>query len=71
MSLTRLRCLDESAVVIVLDHGPMASFANWGLPYYIGGVIEQEDDLLVAKGPLSKERFAIDPRTQHEAVTIN
>lgn len=68
---TRLRRMDESAEIIVLERGPFASFANCGLPYHIGGVIEQEDDLLVAKGPLFKERFAIDLRTQHEVVAID
>lgn len=68
---TRLRRMDENAEIIVLERGPFASFANCGLPYHIGGVIEQEDDLLVAKGPLFKERFAIDLRTQHEVVTID
>lgn len=58
----RLRRMDESAEIIILERGPFASFANYGLPYFVGGVIEQEDDLLVAKGPLSKERFAIDLR---------
>ena len=55
----------------VLERGPFASFANCGLPYFVGGVIEQEDDLLVAKGPLFKERFAIDLRTQNEVVAID
>lgn len=63
--------MDETAEVILLERGPFASFANCGLPYFVGGVIEQEDDLLVAKGPLFKERFAIDLRTQHEVVAID
>ncbi len=66
----RLRRMDETAEIIILERGPFASFANCGLPYFVGGVIEQEDDLLVAKGPLFKERFAIDLRTQHEVVAI-
>ena len=68
---TRLRRMDESAEIIVLERGPYASFANCGLPYHIGGVIENEDDLLVAKGPVFKERFGIDLRTLHEAVSID
>ena len=67
----RLRRMDETAEIIILERGPFASFANCGLPYFVGGVIEQEDDLLVAKGPLFKERFAIDLRTQHEVVAID
>ena len=68
---TRLRRMDESAEIIVLERGPFASFANCGLPYHIGGIITEEDDLLVAKGPLFKDRFRIDLRTQHEVVTID
>ena len=68
---TRLRRMDDSAEIIVLERGPYASFANCGLPYHIGGVIEKEDDLLVAKGPLFKDRFAVDLRTQHEAVATD
>jgi len=68
---TRLRRMDESAEIIVIERGPFASFANCGLPYHIGGVIAQEDDLLVAKGSLFKDRFAIDLRTRHEVVAID
>jgi len=68
---TRLRRMDEFAEIIVLERGPYASFANCGLPYHVGGVIANESDLLVAKGPLFKERFGIDLRTRHEAVSID
>ncbi len=68
---TRLRRMDENAEIIVFERGPFASFANCGLPYHIGGVIEHEDALLVAKGPLFKERFAIELRTEHEVVAID
>lgn len=68
---TRLRRMDEHAEIIVFERGPYASFANCGLPYHVGGVIENEDDLLVAKGPLFKDRFAIDLRTNSEVVAID
>ena len=68
---TRLRRMDESAEIIVLERGPFASFANCGLPYHIGGVIAEEDDLIVAKGPLFHDRFGIDLRTRHEVVSID
>ncbi len=68
---TRLRRMDEDAEIIVLERGPYASFANCGLPYHVGGVIESEDALLVAKGPLFKDRFGIDLRTGNEAVKID
>lgn len=67
----RLRRMDETAEIIILERGPFASFANCGLPYFVGGVIEQEDDLIVANGPLFKDRFAIDLRTQHEVMAID
>ncbi len=68
---TRLRRMAEFSEIIVLERGPYASFANCGLPYHVGGIIENESDLLVAKGPLFKERFGIDLRTRHEAVLID
>lgn len=68
---TRLRRMDEDAEIIVLERGPYASFANCGLPYHVGGVIESEDALLVAKGPLFKDRFGIDLRTGNEAMKID
>ena len=68
---TRLRRMDESAEIIVLERGPYASFANCGLPYHVGGVIGNEDDLLVAKGLLFKDRYAIDLRTRHEVIAID
>ncbi|MEO7098348.1 MAG: FAD-dependent oxidoreductase [Luteolibacter sp.] len=68
---TRLRRMDETAEIIVIERGPYASFANCGLPYHIGGVIADEDQLLVAKGSLFKERFGIDLRTRHEVVAID
>lgn len=68
---TRLRRMDESAQIIVLERGPYASFANCGLPYQIGGVIAEEDSLLVAKESLFTERFAIDLRTRHEVIAID
>lgn len=68
---TRLRRMDESAQIIVLERGPFASFANCGLPYHIGGVIENEEDLLVAKGTLFKDRFGMDLRVNHEALSID
>ena len=45
---TRLRRLDESAEIIVLEKSGHVSYANCGLPYYVGGVIENEKDLLLA-----------------------
>jgi len=67
----RLRRLDESAEILMVDRGPYVSFANCGLPYHVGGVIAQESSLLVADEKLFRERFAIDVRTRCEVVSIS
>ncbi len=61
----RARRLCEQAEIIVFERGPYVSFANCGLPYYVGEVIKNEDDLLVASPELFKSRFNIDIRTCH------
>ena len=67
----RLRRQDEWSEIIMLERGPFVSFANCGLPYYIGNVIQNEDDLLIADTQLFKERFNIDARVLHEVVSID
>lgn len=49
---TRLRRLDERAEIILFEKGPYVSYANCGLPYYIGGVIAEKEKLLVTKPEL-------------------
>ncbi len=44
----RLRRLDEKAEILMVERGPYVSYANCGLPYHVGGSIEQESSLLVA-----------------------
>jgi len=61
----RSRRLSEEAEIIIFERGPYVSFANCGLPYYVGEVIKKEEDLLVASPELFKERFNIDVRTHH------
>jgi NADPH-dependent 2,4-dienoyl-CoA reductase/sulfur reductase-like enzyme/rhodanese-related sulfurtransferase len=68
---TRLRRLDESAEILVLDRGPYVSFANCGLPYYVGDVIQKESSLLLATPELFHDRFHIDVRTKNEVIAIN
>lgn len=67
----RLRRLDEQAEIIVIERGPYVSFANCGLPYHVGGVIEEESRLLVADAKLFRERFRIEVRELTEAVEID
>lgn len=67
----RLRRLDETAEIVLFDRGPHVSFANCGLPYYVGDVIREEGKLLVASRALFRDRFAIDVFTEHEALEID
>jgi NADPH-dependent 2,4-dienoyl-CoA reductase/sulfur reductase-like enzyme/rhodanese-related sulfurtransferase len=55
----------------MVERGPYVSYANCGLPYYVGGVIEQESSLFVANEETFRGQFAIDVRTRCEAVKIN
>jgi NADPH-dependent 2,4-dienoyl-CoA reductase/sulfur reductase-like enzyme/rhodanese-related sulfurtransferase len=67
----RLRRLDEGAEIVVLDRGPYVSFANCGLPYYVGNVIQEEAKLLLATPRLFRERFNIEVRTRNEVTAID
>ncbi|WP_427339921.1 CoA-disulfide reductase [Caloranaerobacter sp. DY30410] len=67
----RLRRLDETAEIIMFEKGEHISFANCGLPYYIGGTIEQRDALLVQTPEKMKSRFNIDVRVKNEVLSID
>ena len=67
----RLRRLDENTEIIMVERGPYVSYANCGLPYYVGDVIPRESSLLVADERVFREMFAIDVRTLTEAVKIS
>jgi NADPH-dependent 2,4-dienoyl-CoA reductase/sulfur reductase-like enzyme/rhodanese-related sulfurtransferase len=68
---TRARRLDEEAEIILFERGPYVSFANCGLPYYVGEVIPQEESLLVADAELLRTRFNLDARVRHEVTAID
>lgn len=68
---TRLRRLDENLEIVLFERGEHISFANCGLPYYIGDVIKSEDDLLVQTPEKFKERFNIDVRIKQEVTKID
>jgi NADPH-dependent 2,4-dienoyl-CoA reductase/sulfur reductase-like enzyme/rhodanese-related sulfurtransferase len=68
---TRLRRLDEAAEIIVFERGPYVSFANCGLPYYVGGIIEDRDSLLLQTPDSLAARFRLDVRVNHEVVRID
>jgi NADPH-dependent 2,4-dienoyl-CoA reductase/sulfur reductase-like enzyme/rhodanese-related sulfurtransferase len=68
---TRARRLDETAEIIIFDKGPHVSFANCGLPYFVGNVIREESSLMVATPEVFRKRFAIEVRVSNEVVAIN
>jgi len=67
----RSRRLSETAEIIIFEQGSFVSFANCGLPYYIGDVITDEKKLLVANVALFRDRFKIDVRLENEVMAIN
>lgn len=67
----RLRRLDEEAEIIMFEKGEYISFANCGLPYYIGEVIEEKDKLVVQTPEKMKARFNIDVRVNSEVTKID
>ncbi len=69
-SACRLRRLDEEAEIIMFERGADISFANCGLPYYVGGVIEQRKKLLVQTPKAMRSRFNIDVCTMSEVKKI-
>jgi len=67
----RLRRLDESAEIIVFERGKYVSYANCGLPYYIGNAITERERLLVQTPESFKKLFNIDVRTRNEVITVS
>jgi len=67
----RLRRLDEAAEIVVFERGPYVSFANCGLPYYVGNIITDESTLLVASRELFRQRFNVEVRTETEVTAID
>lgn len=67
----RLRRLDESAEITVLERSGHVSYANCGLPYYVGGVIAEESDLLLQTPASLWSRFRLDVRVGHEATGVD
>jgi len=67
----RARRLAEDAEIVVLERGPDVSFANCGLPYYVGGEIRPRDKLLVTTPARLRERFRLDVRTRSNVESID
>jgi NADPH-dependent 2,4-dienoyl-CoA reductase/sulfur reductase-like enzyme/rhodanese-related sulfurtransferase len=70
-SAARARRLSEAAEISIFDRGEYVSFANCGLPYYVGNVIKKEENLLMATPELFRKRFEIDVRLQSEVLAID
>lgn len=68
---TRIRRLDENAEIIVIERTGFISYANCGLPYYIGGVIEEPGDLTLQTPESFWTRFRIDVRIKQEVTALN
>ena len=68
---TRLRRLDENAEIIMFERDEYVSYANCGLPYYIGGVISDEESLTVETPKKLKDKFNLDVRTCQEVISID
>ncbi|MBP6230035.1 MAG: FAD-dependent oxidoreductase [Paludibacteraceae bacterium] len=67
----RIRRIDESAEIILFEKGNDISYANCGLPYYIGGVIDERDKLFLQTPESFGQRFAVDVRVRSEVVAID
>ena len=67
----RLRRLDEKAEILMVERGPYVSYANCGLPYHVGGVIEKESSLLLANEMVFKMMYNIDVLINCEAIEIS
>ena len=67
----RARRLSEKAEIIIFERGLYVSFANCGLPYYVGDIITEEENLIIATPELFRERFNIEVRTQSNVIAID
>jgi len=68
---TRLRRMDEAAEIVLFEKGDYISYANCGLPYYIGGAIKERDALLLMTPALMGQRFNVDVRVNNEVIAID
>ena len=69
--VARARRLSETDDIIMFDRGEYVSFANCGLPYYVGDVIKEEENLIVATPEMFRKRFKIDVRLHSEVVAVD
>ena len=67
----RLRRLDEAAEIVVFERSGYVSYANCGLPYYIGGTITDREELTLQTPESFHQRFRVDVRVRHEVTAIH
>ena len=67
----RLRRNDEQAEIILFEKGKYISYANCGLPYYIGGIIQDREKLFVQTPEIFGKRFNLDVRTESEVISVD
>ena len=67
----RMRRLSEAVDIVMYERSPFISYANCGLPYYIGGVITDREELIVQAPDQFRKRFNVDVRTDHEVIEIH
>lgn len=67
----RIRRLDENAEIIMFERGPHVSFSNCSLPFYLSGIVEDSNKLIVMNPTVFKKRFNIEARVQQEVIAIN
>ena len=67
----RLRRLDEDAEIVIFEKGNYISFANCGLPYHIGEVIKDRENLILQTPEKMKDRFELDVRVNSEVVSVD
>ena len=68
---TRLRRLDENATITVFERGSYVSFANCGLPYFVGGVIPDRESLILQTPESLANRFRLDVRVRNEVIAVD
>ena len=70
-AVARIRRLDEHAQIVMIERSGYISYANCGLPYYVGGVIKEQEELTLQTPESFWDRFRIDVRVRQEVTAIN
>lgn len=70
-SAARIRRLDEDAEIIMFEKGPHVSFSNCSLPFYLSGIVEEQEDLVMMQPEDFYNQYRIDARVYHEVISID